>query len=377
MLEAEDGKFRLSALVSRAKSTVDAVLCTSPENIYYFSGFRTTLYTRFTAVLIKMDQPEVPLLIVSTIDRQLIEDRIWSPPWGGKVIYHGPDRESDISPSPAAALKPYLDGVKRLGVDSLNLSEVDVITRAAIGIEFVQVVDLIHEIRKIKSEHEIKNLRQANQMAMMGIEMACTLLESLPITELEIATRLESDARLSGADGFGYPTLVSCGKKITALHSPALLREVEPHQPIRIAFGPSVHGYTADVVRTLCIGKPPMELIRMNDGFQIAQDQLLQMIRPGVSISAMLTVVEDIYTNRGLLPFWRNSIGHSVGLSVHETPRIAFGSESTLVEGMVVAVEPGLISPGFGGFWHCDIVVVRDSGSELISPEYQGIIVVE
>ncbi len=89
----------------------------------------------------------------------------------------------------------------------------------------------------------------------------------------------------------------------------------------------------------------------------------------------MLAAVEDIYIRLGVRSLWDNTIGHSVGLTVHETPRIVTGVDSVLSEGMVMAVEPGLIVPGFGAFWHCDVVVVQNTGLELLTQGLRGIVV--
>ncbi len=374
MLEATEGRRRLQAFADKIGSTVDAVLCTGPENIYFFTGFRTMLYTRFVAVLIRMDQPLDPILIAASVDQRLIEDRVWSPPWTNRVILHGPDVALNIVASPAAAMAPHLAGARRLGVDSIRLSEVDEIKSAAPGIEIVSVVGAIEPVKEIKGEQETGYLREANRLAMQGIETARAMLAQGPITELEIAVRLEADARLAGADGFGYPTLVSCGAKINAPHSPALRRRVEPHQPLRIAFGPTVEGYTADVVRTLCLGEPPKELVRLQDSFFEAQNKVIELIKPGAAVPEFMSAVRSVYERWDVLKYWRNSIGHGLGLTIHETPRIGGTSQAVMAEGMIVAIEPFVSVPGLGGFAHCDVLRVTGTGSELLTPGLREII---
>jgi Xaa-Pro aminopeptidase len=146
------------------------------------------------------------------------------------------------------------------------------------------------------------------------------------------------------------------------------------HEPIRIAFGPTIQGYTADVVRMLCIGKGRADYVRLQDAFLEAQGTLIKMLCPGAKASALLMAVEEIYTRRGVRDFWSKRIGHSVGLSVHEPPRIVSGSEVVLSEGMVVAIEPGLVVPGLGGYWQCDVFVITPSGPQLLTEGPQGTI---
>jgi len=374
VLQATEGRRRALALASQAQSKVDAVLCMAPENIYYFTGFRTMLYTRFNAVLVRMDRPESPVLVVATVDRRLIEDRVWSPPWVSDIAYHGPDSTADVAPTPAAALAPYMRGVQRLGLDSISLSDLEEVRRAAPEADVVQVFDLIDGVRQIKSEQEIEHLRQANKLAMQGMEHARGMLEAGPTTELEIAVQLEAEARLAGADGFGYPTLVSSGAKMGAVHSPALHRPVEPGKPLRVAFGPKYEGYCGDVVRTFCVGQPPAELVRLQDGFLEALGVLLGIVQAGVAVPEMIAKVRAVYEKRGLMGYWRNSIGHGLGLTIHESPRIAGASRSVLAENMVVALEPALTVSGFGGYGQCDIVLITRTGNELLTSGPGGII---
>ena len=374
MLNAVEGRRRSLALAEKLGTAVDAVLCTSPENIYFFTGFRTMLYTRFTAALIRMDQPGEPILIAASVDQRLIEDRVWSPPWTSRVVLHGPDSAANIVATPAAALALHLGGVRRLGVDSIRLSELDEIKTAAPNVEIVQILGSIEPLKEIKGEQEIKYLRQANHLAMQGIETARAMLAEKPVTELEIAVRLEADARLGGADGFGYPTLVSYGAKIAAPHSPALPRRVEPNQPLRIAFGPTVEGYSADVVRTLCLGEPPQELVRLQDSFLEAQAAVVRLIKPGVTVPELMSAVRAVYERWNVISMWRNNIGHGLGLTIHETPRIGGVSKAMLAEGMVVAIEPFVSVPGFGGYAHCDVFVVTKTGTDLLTPGLRHII---
>lgn len=376
MLDPSLGRRRTRALFDQVGEGIDAVLCATAANIYYFSGFRTMLYTRFTALLIRRDRPEEPILVLSTIDRSLVEDRVWSPMWGGRVVFHGPEDDADVLSTPAAALAPHLEGIRRLGVDAIRLSEAELLRRAKPQIELVLMPERIEALRLVKDAQELDTLREVNKLALRGMAAAQRLLEAGPVTELEIAVQLEADARRAGADGFGYPTLVSHGAKMKALHSPALPRLIERHLPVRVAFGPTQQGYTADVVRTFCVGAPPAELVRLQDGYLAARDALLRMIRPGVHTSAMLATVEEVYTDRGLRHFWaHNNIGHGVGLTVHEFPRIARGTDALLTEGMVLAIEPWLMAPDFGGYAQCDVVHVTATGAELLAPGLDGILV--
>ena len=371
-VSAEDGRQRVGRLMSQLSGQVEALLCMSPENIYFLTGFRTMLYTRFTAAVARFDEPDSPGLIASSVDRALVTSRVWSPPWTDRVAYHG--TSPDVAPTPQAAVGPFLRGIRRLGVDSIKLVDAAVIEQACPGVQLVNVAAQIDAVKVIKSPAEVAHLRAANRIAMDGIARAQALVASGPTTELEVAVELDGYARRQGADGFGYPTLVSCGVKMLAAHSPALARPVERGTPLRIAHGPTVEWYTADVVRTVCAGEPPALLRRLQDGYLAARDAIFARLRPGATAADLLDAAHAEYARRDLLGYWRNSLGHGVGLSIHEPPRLGAGSQDQVRAGMVVAIEPSLSVAGFGGYAQCDVVHVTDGGFELLTPGLQGLV---
>lgn len=371
-VSAGDGKQRVARLVSELGEQVEALLCMSPENIYFLTCFRTMLYTRFTAAVVRFDRADAPALVASSVDRALITSRVWSPPWIERVAYHGSG--SDAAVSPQAAVGPLLEGVRRLGVDSIKLVDAAVVEEACPGVRLVNVAGRIDAVKVIKTPGEVSLLRAANRIALDGIGRAQALLGSGPTTELDVAVELDGSARRQGADGFGYPTLVSSGAKMLAAHSPALARPVERGLPLRIAHGPTVEWYTADVVRTLCAGEPPIELRRLQDGYLAARDAVFGRLRPGATAADLVEAARGEYARRDLLKYWRNSIGHGVGLSIHEPPRLGAGSTDQIRAGMVLAIEPSLSVPGYGGYAHCDVVHITDSGFDLLTPGRQGLV---
>ncbi|HLN11544.1 MAG TPA: Xaa-Pro peptidase family protein [bacterium] len=371
-VSAEDGKQRIGRLMAQLGGEVDALLCMSPENIYFLTGFRTMLYTRFAAAVVRFDEPDPPALVASSVDRALVTSRVWSPPWTERVVYHG--THPDVAPTPQAAVAPLLQGVRRLGVDSIKLVDAAVIEQACPGVRLVNVAAQIDSVKVIKTPVEVSYLRAANRIAMEGIGRAQALVASGPTTELEVAVELDGFARRQGADGFGYPTLVSCGVKMLAAHSPALARPVERGLPLRIAYGPMVEWYTADVVRTVCAGEPPAQLRRLQDGYLAARDAIFGRLRPGVTSADLLEAAHAEYARRDLLGYWRNSIGHGVGLSIHESPRLGAGSKDQVLAGMVLAIEPALSVAGFGGYAQCDVVHMTDDGFDLLTPGLQGLV---
>ncbi len=181
-VSADDGKQRIGRLMAQLAGQVDALLCMSPENIYFLTGFRTMLYTRFAAAVVRFDEPDSPALVASSVDRALVASRVWSPPWTERVVYHG--THPDVAPTPQAAVAPLLKGVRRLGVDSIRLVDAAVIEQACPGVQLVNVAAQIDAVKVIKTAVEVSYLRAANRIAMDGIGRAQALVSSGPTTEL-------------------------------------------------------------------------------------------------------------------------------------------------------------------------------------------------
>jgi len=87
-----------------------------------------------------------------------------------------------------------------------------------------------------------------------------------------------------------------------------------------------------------------------------------------------MAAVRSVYVRRSLMNAWRNNIGHGLGLTIHEPPRVGGASQDVLGEGMVVAVEPSLAVPELGGYSHCDVLWITATGSELLTPGLRGIV---
>jgi Xaa-Pro aminopeptidase len=185
------------------------------------------------------------------------------------------------------------------------------------------------------------------------------------VTEIDIATEIDGFARAEGCDGFGYPTLVSFGRKMRAPHSPPLRRVIPPNQVIRVAFGPTYDGYSADVIRTFVIGEPEPLVYRLRDAFVEAQHACLTSLKPGATSPELLETVRGIYDRHDVTQFWGGSIGHGIGITIHEPPRVQKGDTTALPADAIVAIEPTV---GNAGYAQCDVARVTPVGGEWLAP---------
>ena len=160
---------------------LDWILCTLPENIFYFSGFRTLFYTRFIGVLVPVKEKREPVLIVSFIDRKIVEEKFWSPHWFNEVAIWGPTA-NELYNSHWEALKAYLKPGISLGVDAIQYDFYEQLVQAFPGLKVVNVQNDILSLRMVKDEEEIRRVAQAFALTERVLAKIPGWLEK-PITE--------------------------------------------------------------------------------------------------------------------------------------------------------------------------------------------------
>jgi len=350
------------------------ILCMLPENIFYFSGFRTMFYTRFIGVLVPVKKDKKPVLIAPFIDRRLVEEKIWSPHWLEETVIWGPGSEYKFK-TPFDGLKEYLSSNMRLGVDAIQYDFYEQFTKTFDGLQVVNLQDEILEIRMVKSEDEIKLIKKAFALTEEVISCVPELLQK-PMTEKELAAELNHAALKAGAEDNFYPTLVSAGSKMLAFHSPPLSRPIKDNEMIRVACGLQIDGYGSDVVRHFCKGQPPVELLRLKDAYFEALAVTFEMLHPGISSTELIRAVEKVYRKRECLGNWGYSVGHGLALTIHEPPKIVSGDQTVLRENMVLAIEPILACPPHGAFAHCDGVRITADGAEWLSTGLRDLVII-
>jgi Xaa-Pro aminopeptidase len=366
---------RIQALTDLGKDhDLDWILCMLPENIFYFSGFRTVLYTRFIGVLAPVKEDREPVLITSYIDRRLVKEDIWSPHWFEETVIWGPAAEYEHR-DPWDALKVFLSAGMRLGVDAIQYDFYEQLIDVFPDLKVVNLQPKILDIRMVKDEEEIQKVKAAYQLAEKIMARVPDWLQQ-PMTEAELAAEMTRAAAVEGAEGTIFPTLVSCGEKMLAYHSPPLPRPLKDNELIRVAFGPVLDGYGSDVLRSFCKGRPPAEVLPLKDAFFEAQEAVVDLLRPQTTSADLLNKVEEIYTKRDCLGNWAYNIGHGLALTIHEPPRIAGTDQTVMRENMILAIEPSLGCPPYGAFAHCDGVRITKEGAEWLSTGLRDLVVV-
>lgn len=234
------------------------------------------------------------------------------------------------------------------------------------GLEGTGTSGVVEELRMVKDADEVARIRESARITDAALErvIAGGLVGR---TEREVAWDLRVAMHELGAEGPSFDTIVAAGPNGAKPHAVPGDRVIPEGTLVVVDMG-SVHdGYCSDMTRTFATGTLPDELRRAYDVCAEAQLAALAACRPGIGRGALDAVARDIITDAGFGPAFGHSLGHGVGLEIHEAPRLAKDAEGELRPGMIVTIEPGIYLEGLGGVRIEDLVVVTDDGCEILS----------
>jgi Xaa-Pro aminopeptidase len=234
-------------------------------------------------------------------------------------------------------------------------------------IEPVPRYGLVEELRAVKDEDELDAIRRAAAIANIAFERFADGGRLAGSTERELAWRMEQFLHEANADGVSFPVSVASGPNAAKPHTVPAERRVEPGETVIVDAGCVVDGYCSDCTRTFATGPLSDELKRAYEVCLDAQLAGLEAVRPGASGPGVDAAARDRIDAAGFGDAFGHGLGHGVGLLVHEDPRLAQESRSTLEVGNVVTVEPGIYLSGLGGIRIEDLVVVTDDGPEILT----------
>ena len=331
-------------------NSLDGLLVTSLENVRYLSGFTGT----DAALILTQDQNHL-----LTDSRYTAQARFEAQ--GFEIVEY------------VKKAQGVADTVQAWPIDRLGFEAQHVVyafhSDLAARLGRIQLVPLDEEIRSVritKDASEIDTIRKAITIAERAFLTTLDLIRP-GITEREVAQQIEFEMRRLGADSPAFETIVASGPRASLPHGRASEKRLKKGDLIVIDFGARLNGYHSDETCTVSLGNPRPEQKRVYSIVREALDRGISGIRPGVALREIDRLARQHIEKKGYGSRFGHGLGHGVGLSVHEEPRISFDSPGVAETGMVFTVEPGVYIPESGGVRIEDMVLVKREGCEVLT----------
>lgn len=348
---------------------LQALLITHLPNIFYLCGF-----TGSAAVLLFEAGGRVPRLTFFSDGRytQQAKEEVQ----GARVVIA---KKSALTEACEAVVKL---GIRKLAFEPEHLSYITYLQirhtlYALAGAKKTPKLrtapGIVEQFRLTKDADEINQIRAA---VLLGSDLFQAALSAIRpgVSEAVVAGELELQARKAGAEGMSFDTIVAAGARSALPHGRASAQPIPGNGFIILDYGVILAGYCSDMTRTVHVGQVSDQHRRMYEAVKAAQLASIEAVRPGVETGEVDRAGRDTLKKAGYDAYFTHSTGHGVGIEVHELPRLARGQNQLLTPGMVITIEPGIYIPKEGGVRIEDMVLVTESGREVLTPTTRDLI---
>lgn len=356
-------KNRLLILRQRmTASGIDGVLVTSREHVFYLSGFTGDagdLFITHDAAYVLCDARFTEQAAQQTCETYTVtdtKDGIYKI-LDNLILYHR---------------------IIRLGIEDREITHA-VYTGMKSSLPRVTLIplrDMISSMRIIKDASELEILEQAAAIGDLAYKSVLSHIK-LGVSEVEIAAEIEYVMRKNGASSVSFETIVASGKNSSKPHATASEKKIEHGDLVTMDFGCIYKGYCSDMTRTVAVGEIGRTEKMAYDAVLFAQLKITSMIAAGKSCSELDKISRNVLDNLGYGKYFTHSLGHGVGINVHELPNLSSKSAAVLASGMVVTVEPGVYFENNFGIRIEDTVCVLPNEAKIITTSPKDLVIIQ
>ncbi len=260
------------------------------------------------------------------------------------------------------------EGIVKLGFESKHLTYYQYFFYSRkLGIELLPLDSPVDKLRVKKKKREILRIKKAVEIAETSLQKVIQNLFAKNITEIEFKLLLENEMIKMGATEPSFPTIIASGNRSSLVHGTASHVKIRTDSVIVIDFGAKYKGYCSDKTVTFLNKKSCKEIKDVYTIVKDAKNFAIDRIKQGVKAADIDKIAREHIEKKGYGDFFMHSLGHGVGINVHESPVISSLSDDILESGMVFTVEPGIYINGQFGIRLEDMVLVNDTGVELLT----------
>lgn len=339
---------------------VDALMITSPHSIRYFSGFTGG---------------EGVFILGRNFNCLFVDGRYTI---AAKKETSGINVREFASGMLYKMIRSVLDeySVATLGFEDENITvqQYNLYRENLSGVKFIGLSQELNLIRMIKKQTELDSIRKAEHIGDMAFEKVLPMIKR-GVSECELAAEIEYQMRLQGAEGVSFETIVVSGVKSGMPHGKPSDKKFEPGDFVVMDFGCQVNGYCSDMTRTVAIERVSDEHKKIYNTVLKAQLAGLEAIKSGVRGRDADKAARRIIEEAGYAKNFTHSLGHGVGLLIHELPNLSPMSNIVLQKNMVVTCEPGIYIENLGGVRIEDTVIVGDNAVENLAKSPKELII--
>lgn len=325
---------------------VDALIISSPVDIYYLTGctisMGTYLVTRNKALLF--------------VDRRYFEQL---------------KSQTGVHLNTTLAVEFQKLHIKKLGFDAQYVSYLEFQKLKKMHIALVPLDRPVLHVRAIKDAYEIHKIAKACKLCVQGVHWIIKHLR-VGIQEKELASGVEIFFKQHGADKLSFSPIIAFGPNSAYPHYRAGSTRLKNNQHVQIDIGVCVDGYHSDISRVHFFGTVSKKIQEIEAIVSYAQKKAIEQCKAGFTTVQLDQIARDVIQKAGYGDFYVHGLGHGVGLDIHELPSIkklptAKEKTTLLQENMVITIEPGIYLPGIGGVRLEDTVVVQKNRCKILT----------
>lgn len=311
--------------------------------------------------------------------------------WGKKKVYFADSRYfyalceklkgSDIECREYIDQNSLLNYLKEQGVTQLSLDFTtttidlyllfkEVIGDVRNGKEFLDIA------QSVKDENELLNIKKACEICQKAYHSQIKTLR-IGQTEIEFRDKLISRMKKLGADGVSFDLIVAFGNNSAVPHHKTGKTKLEKDMPVLVDMGCKVNGYCSDMTRMAYVGKPTEKFLHTYDAVLNANLLAEKKIKSNMTGKVADTFARDYIKSYGLDKYFTHSLGHGIGLKIHEYPRLSPKSNAILTDGMVFSIEPGVYFDGEFGIRIEDTVTLLNGKVKRLFTDKKNLIILE
>lgn len=328
---------------------LDGILVTAMKNVRYLSGFSGSS----------------GFMLITRTGSLFVTDFRYQEQAGGEVV------SSEIVIERGKRMELIRDllkkhGIRRLGFESsVSFGLYEQLREC--GAELVPLKEAIEKLRVVKDNDEIAAICCAVKRAEDAYRAVMKWIRP-GVREIEVARRLEAALKEQGCRHAAFEIIVASGANASMPHAQPTSKKIERGDCVIVDWGGEAHGYYSDMTRTVIVpGTSDPKKKKIHDIVNRARRAAISAIRVGMKTQDIDGVARRIIRNAGYGEHFGHSLGHGVGLDVHEYPYVSWTRGERVRNGMVFTIEPGIYVPGLGGVRIEDVVLVRDGSVSILT----------